>query len=461
MIGSRMGRFASSLRGLIAEFWDQILFVICAVVVAYTIGFATAAFELPPYGTVAEGWGATRDWQENWRSNLGIEPTKHLSPARNEGSGVTRHVEDKVQPGITLLESLFEEGVGLRLVDMEGNIVQTWLASFSQIEPDPQLINMEFLPTNDFEVFIQGSALYPEGDVLFNFGGLTLVRMTMCGDVEWTLPMGIHHSIHIAEDGNIWTLGRRFYHQPNSDFPGIPPRFRDDLILEVSPDGEILHEISLLRILFENDLAGVLYPLEGDTMDDLLHANDVEILSSEDAPAFPLFEAGDAMVSLRRPDMVLVFDPETGEVKWWQTGPWVLQHDPDFLPDGRISVFDNRDDGAGGRVLGGSRLLVVDPVTREIEVIYQGTEANPFFTAERGKADPLQNGNFLITETQFGRVFEITPDGEIVWEFINRYDETRVANVNGATRYPGSFGQFDPGRCSGQAVSALRTDRRD
>ena len=31
----------------------------------------------------------------------------------------------------------------------------------------------------------------------------------------------------------------------------------------------------------------------------------------------------------------------------------------------------------------------------------------------------LTNGNTLITESDGGRLFEVTPEGEIVWEFIN------------------------------------------
>jgi hypothetical protein len=117
------------------------------------------------------------------------------------------------------------------------------------------------------------------------------------------------------------------------------------------------------------------------------------------------------------------------------------------LPDGRILVFDNRDDGADGRILGGSRLVAIDPVTREVETIYEGTPEEPFYTAGRGTANLLANGNFLIAETKFGRVFEVTPDGTIVWSFIHRYDSKRVLNVNGASRYPESFGRFDRSRC--------------
>ena len=207
------------------------------------------------------------------------------------------------------------------------------------------------------------------------------------------------------------------------------------------------------KILDANDLIGSLFPtgnglVDGYTMEDVLHTNDVEILSRDDAPAFPLFEAGDALVSFRNLNLLIVFDPESGVVKWSQTGPWLRQHDPDFLPDGRILVFDNRDDGAESRLLGGSRLLAVDPVTREVETIYEGTPEEPFFTSGRGEADVLDNGNFLVTETGAGRVFEVTPDGAIVWSFIHRYDADRVLYVNAASRYPESFGDFDRSRCS-------------
>jgi hypothetical protein len=56
-----------------------------------------------------------------------------------------------------------------------------------------------------------------------------------------------------------------------------------------------------------------------------------------------------------------------------------------------------------------------------VETIYEGAPEEPFHTPGRGIAQALDNGNFLIAETETGRAFEVTPDGEIVWSFINRY----------------------------------------
>jgi len=35
-----------------------------------------------------------------------------------------------------------------------------------------------------------------------------------------------------------------------------------------------------------------------------------------------------------------------------------------------------------------------------------------------GYAQRLPNGNTLITESSFGRFFEVTKEGEIVWEYV-------------------------------------------
>lgn len=449
----RIGSTLASFLRTVAARGASILFGISLALVSYAIGVATGEFGLPPHALLGELWAANKDWQEHWRSNLGIEPTRHLGESRHQAGGVVRHVQEKTSAGVTLLESMFDQEVGLRLIDLEGNTIHTWPARFSEIFPNPEIIDAKWgLPINNWAVLIHGAALYPNGDVLFNFPDLGLVRMNACGDVEWKLPVYPHHSISIADDGNIWVPGARYHDQRSADFAGMAPPFRDDLILKISPDGEILRQWSILKILYDNDLAGALFPIgleafKDEPMTDVLHANDVETLSAKDAPAFTLFEAGDALVSIRNLNLLVVFDPDTNVVKWAQTGPWLRQHDPDFLPDGRILVFDNRDDEAGGRLLGGSRLLAVDPVSRDVETLYEGTESEPFFTAGRGKADLLGNGNFLVTETQYGRVFEVTPDGEIVWSFINRYDDDRIVHVNGATRYPVSYGRFDRSGC--------------
>ena len=53
-----------------------------------------------------------------------------------------------------------------------------------------------------------------------------------------------------------------------------------------------------------------------------------------------------------------------------------------------------------------------------------------FFSRTRGSIQRLPNGNTLITESDRGYVFEVTPEGETVWRFANpdiRENGTRIA----------------------------------
>ena len=65
-----------------------------------------------------------------------------------------------------------------------------------------------------------------------------------------------------------------------------------------------------------------------------------------------------------------------------------------------------------------------------------------FYTEIGGKHQILPNGNILISEFTAGRVFEVTSVGEIVWSYINRYDENEVYSISEGTRYPNNYGNF-------------------
>ena len=42
-----------------------------------------------------------------------------------------------------------------------------------------------------------------------------------------------------------------------------------------------------------------------------------------------------------------------------------------------------------------------------------------FYTHVMGGVERLSNGNTLIVESVNGRIFEVTPDCELVWDYIN------------------------------------------
>jgi outer membrane protein assembly factor BamB len=84
-----------------------------------------------------------------------------------------------------------------------------------------------------------------------------------------------------------------------------------------------------------------------------------------------------------------------------------------MLPNGNLMVFDN------GYSRGWSRVVEYDPSSGEIVWEYKASDPYEFFSRGRGSCQRLPNGNTLITESAKGRVFETTPDGKLVWEFMN------------------------------------------
>jgi hypothetical protein len=116
-----------------------------------------------------------------------------------------------------------------------------------------------------------------------------------------------------------------------------------------------------------------------------------------------------------------VLDPETLKVRYWTVGPFLRQHDPDFDSGDRIVVFDNRNlDPDPAPLERRSRLVEIDAAHNTFSEVYRSD--NPegrFFTSIMGKHQELPNGNSLITSSWEGRAMEITPEGELVWEYIN------------------------------------------
>ena len=86
-------------------------------------------------------------------------------------------------------------------------------------------------------------------------------------------------------------------------------------------------------------------------------------------------------------------------------GPWLRQHDPDLLANGNILLFDNQGQCRPGGI---TRVIEVDPRTQEIVWTYAGTPEEPFESEVRSSEARLPNGNTLITESDGGRLFEVT-----------------------------------------------------
>jgi outer membrane protein assembly factor BamB len=109
-----------------------------------------------------------------------------------------------------------------------------------------------------------------------------------------------------------------------------------------------------------------------------------------------------------------VIDWDAKKVVWaWGQGEVSGPHDAVVLPSGNFLLFDN------GLGRGWSRIVELDPKTRKIVWEYRAPQQESFYSQTRGANQRLPNGNTLIAQSDSGRAFEVTRDGEIVWEFLN------------------------------------------
>jgi hypothetical protein len=190
-----------------------------------------------------------------------------------------------------------------------------------------------------------------------------------------------------------------------------------------------------------------------------LEINDLQLVGSN-----RWFDAGDKrfdpdnlILNSRKGNFIVIISKKTGKVVW-RLGPDFPgseykqdhrlieknlprpvdqlsgQHDAYLIPKGfpgagNLLVFD--DQGGSGipptalGIYAGSRILEIDPVKKEIVWQYTGENSGrpvwTFFSSFVSSAQRLPNGNTLIDEGMDGRLFQVTPEGDIVWEYVNPY----------------------------------------
>ncbi|WP_435921982.1 aryl-sulfate sulfotransferase [Paenibacillus sp. DYY-L-2] len=250
----------------------------------------------------------------------------------------------------------------------------------------------------------------------------------------------------------------------------------DDSILEVDWDGNIVWEWNCHEhfdeLGFDEQAKNVLFRdpntrFFGDEAGDWMHINSISVLGPN-----RFYDAGDERFHPdniiwdgRETNIIAIIDKKTGKIVW-KLGPdysapeyrhlgWIIgQHHAHLIPrglpgEGNLLVFDNGGwagygapnpasrFGQKSAVRDHSRILEIDPVTLEIVWQYTPTEAGfvapldsyRFYSPYISSAQRLPNGNTLITEGADGRIFEVTRDHELVWEYISPYKNKRNSNM--------------------------------
>lgn len=406
------------------------------------------------------------------RNNAFREPIHFIQPSQYEGAGVTiNNTDDK---SLVFLSGFFDDDNALRLIERNGTPVAEWKIRFSELIQNQD--ELPYVPSSDWNIDLHGAHINPDGSVVFNLEYVTTVKLSRCGDVLWTLPGG-HHSVEKSERGGYWIPVRKTIGiEDGNKYPPLtyfPPSFfetgdnflyQDDRLVRVSEEGKVLQEKSITEIFFENGLETVLTSIGSsyngkNLKSELVHHNKIAELPAAIADRFPLFEAHDLVLSLRHYNLLMVVDPDDWKIKWHQIGPWVRQHDPEFAADGTIIVFNNNAyrtslgelDRQLPDVNKDSNILAIDPVTNKVERLYGSEPGQQFLSVLRGKVDVLadtgEKGRFLITEFEGGRVFETGENNQVIWEYINRYDEQSVLEITEARRYAKEYFEVGDWSC--------------
>ncbi len=352
------------------------------------------------------------------------------------------------------------------LIDMDGHILHTWShAGFPAKMIDPALAQ-----GRKGLVGLQLSAI-PAGGTLPSVGavpGATAnFRNRTFGIIDWSdrivwqwgqqAPEGAalqHHDWDALPDGNVLMLSNLI-----GPLPGFGKRpMEDDVLYEIDRAGHIVWRWAASEHLQEFGFtAAQISLLEHVSAPDYLHFNDAEPLGPNHwaRAGDTRFAPENILVSSRNANFIAIISRRTGHIVWREgpnftaskqpygpdtTGrpvPYPLdrfsgQRDAHMIPDGLpgagdILLFDNEGEGgyppATMPMIAGSRVLEIDPVRSEVVWKYMGTKAS-FFSPFISSVQRLPNGNTLVDEGIDGRFFQVTPAGQIVWEYVSPFESS-------------------------------------
>ena len=303
----------------------------------------------------------------------------------------------------------------------------------------------------------------PDGDLLYNFGNIGAREIDVLGQVvhDWTTATRVragrtdrfghetylddavvldtprlHHEVAFPlPNGNFLALSQEVRTYRGFDDPGCPPEpfpdptvrpQRGDVVIEYTPDGEVVHELSLFDAIDPRAQPG---SQQCNLKTDAIATGDQVFVDWSHANSATLFEAENTvLVSARNLSSVMALrweadeDGPAGEVLW-QLGPgldfeltegeWFYrQHAPEVQPDGTILLYDNgsqrpqpSDDKADAEPpFSRAVLYALDRsgprstwTARQVWEHRIDTPAGPVYADFLGDADSIGDGHVLIT----------------------------------------------------------------
>ena len=342
-----------------------------------------------------------------------------MSVAHTSLKGVNLHDAYRAFSGVNLIAPV-EEAV-IRLIDMDGRPVHSLETGYRTSG------NVDLLP--DGHVLLGGrTGEFPLSDI--DGAGGVLLEMNWSGEEIWryTDP-SLHDGFFRAESGNTFVI--KWIRIPEEIAAGVQGgesgSERDgamwgDVIEEITPDKEVVWRWVAHEHLDPTvDRSCPLCPRVEWT-----HA-----VSCMELPD------GNILACFRKNDAVAVIDKGTGDVLWrWGPGELAHPQHASLLSGGNILLFDSGYHHAGIN-MANSRIVEVTPYSGRIAWEYAEGANQLFYSSGPSSAQRLPNGNTLVCEGVRGRIFEVSGDGQPVWEYV--YQPSREASLSGGEGGP-AFG---------------------
>jgi len=338
------------------------------------------------------------------------------------------------------------------LIDMDGNEVHRW--DYESFPPQP--LGTRYTSGKKGHVLVQKARLEnpppdaPPGGGMIN---AAIAEVDWDGNIVWQWgdqqhPAHQHHDIRRLDNGNtlLLTTARR-------RLDGFDYDVADNAVKIVDREGKIVWSWRASEHLAQLGFVGDRLQALKDTADiDFLHFNTAVPLGPNHwyDEGDERFAPDNIMVNSRNANVTAIIDKDSGDVVW-RMGPdfppiafngevprpvdqTVGLHDTHIIPEGlpgagNLLLFDNQGNAGIPPVksdfFSSSRVLEINPQTKQIVWQYNAIRSKrapwSFYSAFISSAQRLPNGNTLIDEGQNGRLFQVTPEAEIVWEYVSPF----------------------------------------